>query len=63
MTEKELDLIREGNNPIRYGEDGLPEAFHEPIFERMRFFLAVCKGYNKLHTKMKLYRKWQGGKK
>lgn len=63
MSEKELDLIRQGKLAIRFGEDGQPLAAHEPIFERMRFLSAVCKGYMVLYQRMKIHERCQGGRK
>lgn len=60
MSEKELDLIREGKIPIRFGDDGLPLAAHEPIFERMRFLSSLAKGYMRLYNFKKIYEKSQG---
>lgn len=60
MSEKELDLIREGKIPIRFGADGLPEAAHEPIYELMRFISALAKGYMRLFNAKKIYEKTQG---
>ena len=57
MTEKELDLIRQGQIALRYCEDGLPEGMHEPMFERMRFCSAVCKGYMRLYNSEKIRHK------
>lgn len=60
MTEKELDLIRQGKLGIRFGADGQPEGAHEPMFERMRFLSAVCKGYMVLYQRAKIHEKCQG---
>lgn len=59
MTEKELDLIREGKIPVRFGNDGLPVAAHEPIFELMRFVSALAKGYMRLYNFKKIFEKAQ----
>ena len=61
MTEKELDLIRQGLIPIRF-VDGLPEAIKEPFFERMRFLCAVAKGYMTLYRKVQIRKKLEGNK-
>ena len=63
MSEKELDLIRQGKLAIRFGDDGLPEAAHEPMFERMRFLSALARGYMVLYQRCKIHEKCQGAKR
>lgn len=50
MNEKQLDLIRQGQCPIQFGEDGNPLAVHYPIFELMRFVCALANGYMRLYN-------------
>lgn len=59
MSEKELDQIREGKIHIRFGDDGLPVAAHEPIFELMRFVSALARGYMRLYNFKKIFEKAQ----
>lgn len=64
MSEKELDLIRQGKLAIRFGDDGQPLAAHEPILlDRMRFLSAVCRGYMVLNQRMKIHERCQGVRK
>lgn len=63
MTEKELDMIRQGKISIRFGDDGLPAAAHEPIFELMRFLSALAKGYMTLYQRCKIHDKCQEGRR
>lgn len=50
MSEKQLDLIRQGKCPIQFDSDGKPLASHYPIFELMRFLSALAEGYMRLYN-------------
>jgi hypothetical protein len=54
MTEKELDLLREGRIAIRFGDDGQPVGMYEPLFEMRRFVSALARGYMRLYQSEKI---------
>lgn len=60
MTERQLDLIREGKIPIQFDSDGKPLAVHEPIFELMQFISALADGYMRLYNRDQIRLKTRG---